>query len=112
MVERGNLDLNNRAIVKNADGSISTEYSTSFGDEKGREILVPTVVNGKFLTPDGKKPPAGSAAEKAMFKRAQQNYEKTGEHLGIFDSPDSADAYAKKVHERTMGKGKPTFVAP
>jgi hypothetical protein len=110
MVEQGNIDLNNRPIIRNADGSISSEYSTSFGDDKGREILVPTVVNGKFLTPDGKKPPEGSAAEKAMFRRAQQQYERTGQHMGIFGSPDDADAYAQKVHNRTMGKGKPLYV--
>jgi hypothetical protein len=110
MVESGNIDLNNRPMIKNADGSVSSEYSTSFGDDKGREILVPTVVNGKFLTPDGKKPPEGSAAEKTMFKRAQQHYEQTGEHMGIFSSPDAADEYAQKVHERKTGKGKPMFV--
>ena len=106
MVEPGNINLNGRPIIKNADGSISSEYSTSFEDDKGREILVPTVVNGKFLTSDGKKPKAGSAAEKAMFKRAQQHYEETGEHLGIFDSPEHADAYADRVHNRTLNANK------
>jgi hypothetical protein len=75
MITPGNLDLNGRPIVKNADGSVSSEYSTSFGDDKGREILVPTVVDGKFLTPDGKKPKEGSPEEKAMFGQAQQHYE-------------------------------------
>jgi hypothetical protein len=100
MIKPGNLDLNNRPIVKNADGTRSSEYSTSFADEQGHEVLVPTVVNGKFLTPDGKKPKEGSAEEKAMFKRAWQHYEKTGEHLGIFDTPEHADAYADVVHNR------------
>src|SRR5208337_4266672 len=59
LLEPGNLDISNRPVVQNADGSHSTEYSTSF-EENGREVLVPTVVNGKFLTPDGKKPPEGS----------------------------------------------------
>ena len=95
----GNINLLGRPTIKNADGSYSTEYSTSFGDE-GREILVPTVVNGRFLTPSGKKPAEGSEAEKEMFKEAQRYYEKTGQHLGIFDSPDASDAYAEQVHNR------------
>ncbi len=100
LVSPGNIDLNTRPIVKNSDGSVSTEYSTSFGDNKGREVLVPTIVNGKFLTPDGKKPKEGSAEEKQMFKQAQKHYETTGENLGIFDSPAHADAYADKIHNR------------
>ena len=102
MVEQGNINLNGRPVVKNNDGTVSTEYSTSFGDEDGHEILVPTVVKGKFLTPDGKKPQEGSDAEKAMFKAAQQHYEDTGENLGKFDNPDHADAYADIVHSRQM----------
>jgi|SRR5579871_1741792 len=98
----GNLNLNGRPFVVNADGSVSTEYSTSFGDAKGREILVPTVVNGRFLTPNGAKPEEGSPEEKAMFQAAQKHYVDTGEHLGIFDSPENADAYAHTVHMRPM----------
>jgi hypothetical protein len=109
MLVPGNIDLSNRPIVRNDDGSISTEFSTSFGDDKGREVLVPTVVGGKFLTPDGKKPPEGSAEEKAMFKRAQQHYEQTGEHMGIFDTPEHADAYAKQVHERSGDRSGATY---
>ena len=65
LAEPGNLPIWNRPVVQNADGSHSSEYSTSF-EQDGKEVLVPTVVNGKFLTPDGKKPPEGSAAEEAM----------------------------------------------
>jgi hypothetical protein len=101
LLKPGNINLNNRPVVQNADGSHSSEYSTSFGDEKGREILVPTVVNGKFLTPDGKKPQEGSPEEKAMFKRAQQHYETTHEQMGIFDSAENADTYANAAHNRT-----------
>jgi hypothetical protein len=100
LIEAGNLDIRNRPIVENADGTHSSEYSISIGDDKGREVLIPTVVNGKFLTPNGKKPPEGSAAEKQMFRRAEDHYHETGEHLGIFDSPDDADAYAQILHSR------------
>jgi hypothetical protein len=97
--EEGNIDLNNRPVVHNEDGTHSSEYSTSFGTDKG-ETLVPTIVKGKFLTPDGKKPKEGSDAEKAMFGEAKKHYEKTGEHMGIFDTPEHADTYASKVHNR------------
>lgn len=33
----GNIDLDNRPVVRNADGSLSTEYSVSFGIDGGRE---------------------------------------------------------------------------
>jgi hypothetical protein len=100
MIKRGNLNLTNRPVVKNDDGTHSSEYSVSFEDENGHEVLVPTVVNGKFLTSDGKKPPEGSKAEKEMFKRAWEHYVKTGENLGVFDNPDHANAYANAVHNR------------
>ncbi|HTF69771.1 MAG TPA: hypothetical protein VK638_44550, partial [Edaphobacter sp.] len=100
LVAPGNLPIWSRPTVKNADGSHSTEYSTSFQDDDGSEVLVPTVVNGRFLTPDGKKPPEKSAAEKAMFKAAWQHYKKTGQNLGKFKTPDDADTYAGKLHNR------------
>lgn len=100
LLQKGNLPIWNRPVVHNADGSDSTEYSVSFSDDKGREVLVPTVVSGRFLTPDGKKPPEGSAAERQMFHAAWGHYLKTGEQLGIFDNPNDADQYAEKLHNR------------
>lgn len=100
MIKPGNLNLNGRPIVHNADGTVSSEYSVSFQDEHGHEVLVPTVVNGRFLTPDGTKPREGSPEEKAMFQKAWQHYEQTGENLGVFDTPAHADSYAQKVHNR------------
>jgi hypothetical protein len=100
LVEPGNLPIWNRPTVQNADGSHSSEYSTSFQDDKGREVLVPTIVNGKFLTPDGKKPPEGSAAERTMFHAAWQHYLRTGENLGKFSNAADADVYAGKLHNR------------
>lgn len=100
MLHRGNIDISHRPVVKNDDGTHSSEYSFSFMDDDGHEVLVPTVVDGKFLTPDGKKPKAGSAEEKAMFHKAMDHYYKTGQRLGIFDSSKNADAYANAVHNR------------
>jgi hypothetical protein len=83
MVSLGNIDLDNRPVVHNPDGSISTELSFSRGTSKG-EVLVPQVVNGRILSQDA----------------AWQHYLKTGENLGTFDTPANADAYAKQVHAR------------
>ena len=84
---KGNIDLNNRPIVKNEDGSISTVRSMSF-EEDGKEILIPTVVNGKIVSED----------------EAIQHYYKTGEYLGKFDTVEEANAYAEQLHEEQENK--------
>jgi hypothetical protein len=107
LVEAGNISITDRPRVQNADGSHSSEYSVSFRDNQGHEVLVPTVVDGKFLTPDGKKPPQGSPEEKAMFHRAWENYLKTGQNLGKFDNAANADAYATVLHNREQAAPAP-----
>jgi hypothetical protein len=113
----GNIPIWNRPSIKNADGSHSSELSISQQDgENGPEVLVPVIADGKFLTPNGKMPPVppglppgeyphpgdknAPPAWKAMWAKAWKRYEETGEHLGKFDNPDNADAYANVLHNR------------
>lgn len=79
----GTIDLNNRKVLLNPDGSISTE--SSFSTEiDGKEVLLPTIIDGKRVSK----------------KEAVDHYFKTGEHLGIFDTPEEADEFAQRLHER------------
>jgi hypothetical protein len=97
MIEQGNVDAFNRPVLKNPDGSVSTTSSISI-EEDGREILIPTVVNGKRISQQD----------------AIDRYHRTGEHLGKFTTPDAADAYAQSLHNRQArtldgGSSEPTL---
>lgn len=88
----GNIDLYAQPKVKNPAGGTSTVYSFSVNLD-GQEVLLPRV------TPDGR-----------LLSEAQaiKEYERTGRHLGIFDSPDSATRYAEQLHrDYEAGKYEP-----
>ncbi len=78
----GNIDVGGIVPVNNPDGSVSTVYTASFGTDNG-EVLVPRVVNGRVVS----------------NQEALAEYRRTGKHLGIFDNPDNADAYAESLHK-------------
>lgn len=79
--EAGNIDLDNRPVVKNSDGTQST-VGTITAEIDGQTVLLPTIINGKQVS----------------NKAAISHYKKTGEHLGKFKDQQSADAYDKKMH--------------
>lgn len=82
-VEQGNVDLAKRPVVRNADGTISTVRSISANID-GKEVLLPTVSDdGRILSDD----------------QAITLYRQTGKHLGKFNSPEAATAYAMRLHE-------------
>src|SRR5579862_9570641 len=87
----GNIDLGNRPILHNPDGTVSSERSFSIGTDQG-EVLIPRVFDGKDHTE----------------KEAIDHYKQTGQHMGIFDNPQDADGYAQAIHNRRM----PTLVMP
>jgi len=86
-VTQGNIDLKDRPILKNADGSVSTEKSFSV-DVEGKEVLIPQIVNGKELSQEA----------------AIEHFRDTGEHLGVFDSIENANAAAEQIHNRPQAK--------
>lgn len=81
-VAPGNIDTHNRPVVKNPDGSISTVRSLTVGFGN-RTFVLPTVVNGRVVSDE----------------EAINHFQKTGEHLGAFESLADAEDFSRRLHE-------------
>jgi hypothetical protein len=80
----GNINIHRRPVVHNPDGSISTVRSITVGGENVEPaILIPTVIGNRVVS----------------NQEAIDYFRRTGEHLGQFDTPENADAYARSLHE-------------
>ncbi|MEY2502272.1 MAG: hypothetical protein QOI07_2606 [Verrucomicrobiota bacterium] len=95
----GNIDLSQRPVVKNDDGTISTVRSISVNQD-GREYLIPTVAD------DGSRVLSDDEATK--------QFQDTGRHLGAFSTVEKANAFAQQLHEQqaALYAPTPTPVAP
>ncbi len=84
----GNIDVHNRPIVPNSDGSFSTLRSMSFGTDQG-EVLVPTLdPSGRQMTPE----------------ESIQRFQKTGQNLGTFPTPEMANLFAQYLSRNQVRK--------
>lgn len=80
---KGNIDLDNRVVVENEDGTFSTEISITINVDS-LEVLLPTIIDGRVVSDD----------------EAIENFFETGEHLGMFANAEEAEAYAVWLHLR------------
>lgn len=89
-----------RPIVNNADGSFSTERTITV-EMDGKHYLIPTIVNGKQVTPD----------EAVALMKAGKN-----QPVGVFASAAEADAAAKarsgKIGDMRSAEAQGAFQQP
>ena len=83
----GNIDLYNRPIYKNEDGTISTVDSVTYNID-GKYVVLPTIVRD-----ENGKPKRLTTDDEII-----EWYINTGEYLGKFDTLNEANSYATKVH--------------
>ena len=94
---KGNIDLYNRPIYKNADGTSSTVDSVTVQFDDGKFVLLPSIVRDEN----------GKATRLEETDDIVAHYIKTGEHLGEFDTLEEANIYANKLHYAQMYKYTP-----
>lgn len=88
-VTPGNIDVMHRPHAMNPNGDISTVRSLGVNID-GHEVLIPTVSEDARIMSDDE---------------AIRQYEHTGRHLGMFDSPESSTAYAQRLHNQQQALG-------
>ena len=101
LVQPGNLDLFNRQILNNPDGSYSTTSSMSFNDGQN-EVIIPTVggvAAGQPIVPMIVQGSPNGDVVRYNDLGAFYRYDNTGQHLGMFNDWRQADDYGQRVHE-------------
>jgi len=89
----GNIDLNNRPLYANPNGSISTVRSIIRGEEvAGKEVyvVIPTIIGTGVYS--------GNSATLLSDNAAWSYYKSTGQHLGKFSTIKDADRFANYLH--------------
>ena len=81
---RGNIDLWDRPVVENSDGTTSTVASWGFFDDRiyHKEIRVPCVIGDRVVS----------------TSEAEEHFYQTGEYFGAFDSVEESEAYGQELH--------------
>lgn len=92
-VQIGNIDLNNRPIYTNPNGSISTVRSIIIGEESDGQqlsVVIPTILGTGIYS--------GNSASLVSDTVAISSYKSTGQHLGKFSTVKDADSFAQDLH--------------
>ena len=88
----GNIDITNRPIVENGDGSYSTVRSMGFNDGE-KEVVIPTVSDD-----DNPRIMSDDEAIEYYYEGPKRRGEKP-RYLGRFDTVEEANAFARKLHD-------------
>lgn len=94
LLEPGNIDLSARPSVRNRDGSISTVRSIDVALQDGKAVLGGPEANPRVLIPT-----VSDDGRIMSDQEAVDLHNKTGRHLGKFETPEQATDYALKLHE-------------
>ena len=81
-LERGNINLKNRPVVRNKDGTVSTVRTIGI-NTGNREVVIPTVSDrGRVMT----------------NREAIKQYRTSGRHFGAYRTVEEASAAAQQLH--------------
>ncbi len=84
---KGNIDLTDRPVYKNPDGTISTVASHIIGADN-KYFVLPSIVRDKN----------GNVKKFEASDDVYKHFKNTGEYLGIFDTQEEAVEYAQNLY--------------
>lgn len=89
-LEAPTLDLTHRPYMQNDDGYVSTVRSMGITENDGKDYLLPTVNtrDGHIMGDD----------------EAVDEFRRTGEHMGVYASPEASDSAGERIHLEQMAK--------